>query len=151
MGTMLAPAVFEDQIRPMLAASCLPCHDAGTRTSGLAVTSVDDLLAGGARHGASIVPGHPEKSVLIRALRGELAPQMPMGKPPLPEKQINALAEWIPGYRLPASRQAGNGRAIAPAAGIPMHLFAQTGTAATSRVKVVRAGIAELPSIPRES
>ena len=98
---------FEERIQPLLAESCLPCHDATTRMSGLAVTSVEDLLAGGARHGAAITPGHPDQSVLIRALRGELAPQMPMGKPALSDDKIAAVAEWIRAFEPPASSESG--------------------------------------------
>ena len=99
--------IFAERVRPLLTKACLPCHDTGSRMSGLAVTSIEELLAGGARHGAAVVPGHPEKSVLIRAVRGELAPRMPMGKPPLPAEEIAVLEEWIRGFQPATVSQGG--------------------------------------------
>ena len=66
------PDRFTTEIRPLLEQNCLPCHGPDSQTSGLVVTSLEGLLAGGARHGPAVVPGHPERSVLVRALTGEL-------------------------------------------------------------------------------
>ncbi|MEZ5357131.1 MAG: PSD1 and planctomycete cytochrome C domain-containing protein [Bryobacteraceae bacterium] len=86
---------FTGEVLPLLERNCLPCHGAESRTSGLVATTVEGLMAGGARHGAAISPGHPEQSVLIRALRGELAPRMPIGKAPLSNGDIEKIATWI--------------------------------------------------------
>ncbi len=91
--------VFESEVLPVLEQNCLPCHGPASQTSGLTATSIDGLLAGGARHGAAVTPGHPERSVLVRALKGEISPRMPMGKPPLPRDQVEAIANWIESYR----------------------------------------------------
>lgn len=93
---------FETQIKPLLEQSCLPCHSSDTHMSGFTVDSVESLLRGGARHGAAIAPGHPAQSVLIRALEGSLAPQMPMGKPPLSAEQIETISNWIREFEPPA-------------------------------------------------
>ena len=98
---------FDTEIRPLLEQNCLPCHGPGSRMSGLTVTSLEGLLAGGARHGSAITPGHADQSVLVRVLKGELTPQMPMGKPPLPDKQIEAISTWIEEYRLAETAEAG--------------------------------------------
>ncbi|MBI1354820.1 MAG: DUF1553 domain-containing protein [Acidobacteria bacterium] len=99
---------FAQEVQPILEQNCLPCHGPETHMSGLAVTSVEALLAGGARQGAAITPGHPEQSPLIRALEGSLTPQMPMGKPPLSSGQIETLAAWIREFQPPArSSEAG--------------------------------------------
>ena len=63
------------------------------------VTSVGGLLAGGTRHGPAIAPGHPERSVLLRAIRGELAPRMPLDRPPLSPPQVETISNWIRDYR----------------------------------------------------
>jgi hypothetical protein len=97
-----SPDTFTREIRPLLEKNCLPCHSAESRTSGFAVNSVEALLAGGARHGAAIAPGHPEQSVLIRALRGETTPRMPMGRPPLSAEETEKIAAWIREFK-PAS------------------------------------------------
>ena len=70
-----------------------------SRISGMDVMSVGGLLAGGARHGPAIAPGHPEHSVLLRAIRGELAPRMPLGRPPLSALQVDTISNWIRDYR----------------------------------------------------
>jgi Planctomycete cytochrome C len=44
--------------------------------------------------GPAIVPGRPEESVLIEALRHEGELQMPPG-PKLPRREIRVLTEWI--------------------------------------------------------
>ena len=98
---------FDAEIRPLLEQNCLPCHGPGSRMSGLTVTSLEGLLAGGARHGSAITPGHADQSVLVRVLKGELTPQMPMGKPPLPDKQIEAISTWIEEYRPAETAEAG--------------------------------------------
>src|SRR5687768_10039866 len=60
--------VFETKIRPVLAGTCFRCHG-DTKTSGnLRVNSLEALLQGG-ESGPAIVPGKPEDSLLIRAIR----------------------------------------------------------------------------------
>lgn len=104
-GGAAAPAatsahdVFESEIRPLLEAHCLPCHGPAVQSSGLTVTSLDGLLAGGARHGPAITPGHGNQSVLIRALKGETTPQMPMGKPALSSTDLALISSWIDDYQ----------------------------------------------------
>ncbi len=102
----LAQTTFADDILPLLERSCLPCHSAESRTSGLAATSVEGLLAGGARHGAAISPGHPDQSVLIRALQGEITPKMPIGRAPFTSAEIEKVATWIRQFKPAASTSA---------------------------------------------
>ena len=85
---------FEETIKPILQANCLPCHDEATKTSGFSVASLESVMAGGARRGAAVTPGDPAGSPLIQLLRGDLSPRMPMGKA-LAEEQIVALETWI--------------------------------------------------------
>src|SRR3954470_18581227 len=58
---------FESSIRPVLAANCYDCHT-DERMGGLRVDSREGLLKGG-RSGPAIVPGDPENSLLILAVR----------------------------------------------------------------------------------
>lgn len=64
---------FEKKIRPVLVEQCYPCHHAPDFASsykgGLLVDSMEGLLKGGDSGKAAIVPGEPEKSELIRAIR----------------------------------------------------------------------------------
>src|SRR5947207_2567712 len=62
-----SPEFFEAAVRPVLAANCYDCH-AEERMGGLRLDSRDALLKGG-KSGPAIVPGDPEKSLLIQAVR----------------------------------------------------------------------------------
>ncbi len=60
---------FEKRVRPVLVQNCFNCHSANTNSKG--AVRVDDpngLIAGGGRV-SSIVPGDPEISLLIAAVR----------------------------------------------------------------------------------
>jgi hypothetical protein len=61
-------AFFESKIRPVLVDSCLRCHGARKPRGGLRLDSRAALLAGGER-GPAIVPGAPERSLLVVAIR----------------------------------------------------------------------------------
>ena len=85
--------LFENKIRPLLADNCYACHTQ-TKLGGLRLDSRAALLEGGAS-GAAIVPGKPEESLLIKAVRhtdDDL--KMPMGQK-LPDDQIAALVTWV--------------------------------------------------------
>ena len=77
---------FDEQVKPILTANCVPCHDAKTRSSGFSVDSAADVIAGGSRRGAG---------ALVDGLSGKLTPRMPFGKPPLPDAQIETIAKWM--------------------------------------------------------
>lgn len=84
---------FETRIRPVLAHNCHACHTS-SELGGLRVDSRESLLKGG-KSGPAIVPGKPEESLLIRAVRQtEEKLKMPMGSK-LKEQEISDLAEWI--------------------------------------------------------
>lgn len=60
---------FEKKVRPVLAEQCFNCHSANTNSKGgLRVDDRNGLLQGGGR-GAAVVPGHPEKSLLLGAVK----------------------------------------------------------------------------------
>ena len=65
--TATSPDYFELKVRPILANSCYACH-AGTKMGGLRLDNREDLMKGGTR-GAAVVPGDPDKSLLIAAVR----------------------------------------------------------------------------------
>ena len=72
------PEVFEKRIQPVLTKNCASCHSGGAPAGGLAVASLDSLLAGG-KHGPAITPGDPAKSLMLQYIRGEKSPKMPLG------------------------------------------------------------------------
>src|SRR4051812_48473913 len=59
---------FERRVRPVLVEHCFSCHAAKKQMSGLRLDSRKALLEGG-DNGPALVPGHPEKSPLIAAIR----------------------------------------------------------------------------------
>src|SRR5579871_5438677 len=58
---------FEMKVRPILIKNCYGCH-AGSARGGLELTSREKMLKGG-KDGVVAVPGHPESSLLISAIR----------------------------------------------------------------------------------
>jgi len=85
---------FEAQIRPVLAANCFDCHgDAPAPSAGLRLDSRDAMLKGG-RSGPAIVPGDPDKSLLIQAVRQSGALKMPKGGKLTPA-EVDALVQWV--------------------------------------------------------
>ena len=90
----VAVEFFEKKIRPLLADNCFNCHSTNTNSQGgLRVDDRNGLTVGGNR-GAAIVPGDPEKSLLIKAVRQTDKLKMPPMKQ-LSEQQIADLTTWI--------------------------------------------------------
>ena len=87
---------FDTDIAPLLSAKCATCHSAEAKTSGFSVENLEAVIAGGNKHGRAVVAGHPDQSPLIRALRGEITPRMPLGGE-LPSTEIARIEEWIRG------------------------------------------------------
>lgn len=85
---------FETRVRPVLAANCYACHT-GVQSGGLRVDSREALLRGGAS-GPAIVPGDPEGSLLMRAVRHEIeGREMPRGGDALGARDVEGLGAWI--------------------------------------------------------
>ncbi len=84
---------FEARVRPVLAEHCWKCHGPKKQMSGLRLDSRAALLQGG-DDGPAVVPGHPEKSALIRAVRHAGPLKMPP-KGKLPPQAVADLAAWI--------------------------------------------------------
>src|SRR5689334_2317500 len=60
---------FEKKVRPLLADNCFGCHSEakGKKKGGLVADSRAGLLKGGDT-GPALVPGAPEKSLLVKAI-----------------------------------------------------------------------------------
>lgn len=85
---------FENRIRPALVKYCYECHSAKSEDLGgkLYVDSRRGLRAGG-ESGPSIVPGNPDDSLLIQAIRWEDT-EMPPDEP-LPQRVIRDFERWV--------------------------------------------------------
>lgn len=90
---------FETKIRPVLIDKCYSCHsaEAGKASGGLLLDSRDGLLEGG-DSGPALVPGKPDDSLLIEAIRFETdGLQMPPAKAggKLDDRVIADFVQWI--------------------------------------------------------
>lgn len=88
---------FESRIRPVLIEHCYSCHSAEAAAKnalrgGLRVDDREAMIAGG-ESGPAIVPGVPQESLLLSALRQESFAMPPEG--PLSPQTIADFEEWI--------------------------------------------------------
>ena len=87
---------FEEKIRPIFANNCFKCHSSanGTPQAGLELDWKGGWEEGGLS-GPVIVPGDPDKSLMIQAVRyTDRQLQMPPGGK-LSNSQINDLVAWV--------------------------------------------------------
>jgi len=84
---------FVSKVMPVLSAECLSCHGDAPQ-AGLKLDSRESLLKGG-RSGPAVVPGDPERSLLIHAVRQDHATlkMPPSGK--LPDEAVAKLIQWV--------------------------------------------------------
>ena len=85
---------FETRIRPVLVEHCYECHSAAAESpkGGLRVDLRETLKRGGDT-GPSIVPGQPDNSLLIDAVRYGSLEMPPTGK--LPDRVVADLVKWV--------------------------------------------------------
>ncbi|HND51797.1 MAG TPA: DUF1549 domain-containing protein, partial [Pirellulaceae bacterium] len=88
--------LFEAKIRPILVDVCLRCHGDTKASGGLRVDSRDALVRGG-ESGAAIVPGEPERSLLLQAVRRapDVSAMPPDTDKALRPDQVADFAAWI--------------------------------------------------------
>ncbi len=87
---------FETHIRPLFVRYCYQCHSekAGEVEGGLLLDRRSGWLEGGER-GPSVIPGDPDASPLIHAVRFE-EPDLAMPpSEPLPAAEIRLLEQWV--------------------------------------------------------
>src|SRR5688572_19678863 len=88
---------FEKHVRPVFVENCYKCHSAEAEKvkGGLLLDTRDGLLKGGDT-GPALLPGDPERSLLIKAVRytDENLQMPPKGKKLGPE-QIAGLEAWV--------------------------------------------------------
>jgi hypothetical protein len=90
-------AFFEARIRPVLVARCYKCHslEADKVKGGFLIDSREGLLKGG-NSGPAVVPGRPDRSLLVRAIRGaDDDMKMPPKGELLSAPEVADFEEWI--------------------------------------------------------
>ncbi|MEJ7606604.1 MAG: DUF1549 domain-containing protein [Bryobacteraceae bacterium] len=86
------PDFFEKRVRPLLATQCYSCHGTDQQFAALRLDGRDRILAGG-RSGPAAIPGIPDQSLLIKAVRHQ-GLKMPLGSKLKPD-EIGALEKWV--------------------------------------------------------
>jgi len=87
---------FQTEIRPIIEAACLNCHNANKSEGELRLDSLQAALTGG-ENGPAIVPGKPEMSpfytsTVLPAGHDDI---MPSEGPPLVPSQTKRIRQWI--------------------------------------------------------
>ncbi|NND97063.1 MAG: DUF1549 domain-containing protein, partial [Pirellulaceae bacterium] len=91
-----APVDFQSQIQPIFAAHCISCHGPDEQNSSLRLDDRSSLLRGGDLGEIAIAPHKPEKSFLVRLLRGDIPDmRMPPDGDELSREQIELISRWI--------------------------------------------------------
>jgi len=90
-------AFFEQKIRPVLVKRCYACHSAAALTQktlkgGLQLDTRGGLRKGG-ESGPGVIPGKPEDSLLIAAIRYQSFEMPPNGK--LTDETIADFVKWV--------------------------------------------------------
>jgi len=84
---------FELKVRPLLSKNCFACHT-DTKMGGLQLNTRESVLKGG-KSGPAVVPGDPEKSLLIRAVN-HTDPKLEMPPPgKLTPDELVVLEAWV--------------------------------------------------------
>jgi Protein of unknown function (DUF1553)/Protein of unknown function (DUF1549)/Planctomycete cytochrome C/Concanavalin A-like lectin/glucanases superfamily len=93
---------FNQDVQPILASHCFSCHgpDPEMRKAGLRLDLAEWAMRKRPHHPDAIVPGHPEKSELVKRIESKdphyLMPQAAQGEAkPMNSGDIATLKEWI--------------------------------------------------------
>lgn len=83
---------FETKVRPLLAQHCFECHGSKEQKADLRLDRRHHFMKGGVG-GPIVVPGEPDESELLAAVKYESYEMPPSGQ--LPEEQIAILETWV--------------------------------------------------------
>lgn len=88
-------AHFRDKVQPLLESRCISCHGPDKVKGGLRLDSREALLKAGDSGEPAVVPGQPEKSLLLHAvMHAKKDLEMPP-KEKLTPRDIAVLEQWI--------------------------------------------------------
>lgn len=91
----LSAAPPYEQVNSILQQRCVMCHTGPQAAGNLRLDSYAGVMAGGSK-GPIVVPKSPEKSDLLRRIRGDSQPRMPLNGPPwLSESETSVIEQWI--------------------------------------------------------
>lgn len=83
-------------VQPILLKNCVLCHTGPDAKEEIDLNTYASVMKGG-EHGAIVVPGDPEGSMIVKVIRGaEGAKKMPPApNEPLTEPEIQLIVDWI--------------------------------------------------------
>src|SRR5215471_395119 len=93
-GVRAQQGVSEKEM-PGVMQRCLQCHGPALQMSKLNLSTREGMLKGG-DHGAALVPGNAEESLIYKRITGQVKPAMPLAPvPALTNEEIAAVRDWI--------------------------------------------------------
>ena len=91
--------IFSLKVWPVIESKCISCHDKNNQKlkGDLDLSSLEGMLNGGETSDKVLVPGHPEKSLIVKAIEWldsdyEMPPKE---NDRLTAKQIQSIRDWI--------------------------------------------------------
>jgi len=112
------PEFYTQRVEPILDDNCFSCH-AESQSGGLRLDSYGAILKGGSL-GPILVPGDPDTSIMIQAIRRIGKLKMPPRKP-LDAAEVADLVAWVKaGAKGASSMQDSVAQATTPASSAPM-------------------------------
>ncbi len=98
---LVAPVLYgqdradADRVLALFAARCVACHSGPGAAVGLRLDSRQGVIAGSGR-GPVVIAGDPGRSELLRRIRGDSLPRMPLTGPPyLATDEVALIERWI--------------------------------------------------------
>ena len=116
LSAFAADSSYFQDVRPILQSQCQGCHQPASQSSGLDLTTFEGFAKGG-KHGPAFKAGAAAESLILKYLRGEAQPVMPLGGTPLSNRsdRCNCRLDRGGSERRHASRSRGHHLGIAPA------------------------------------
>jgi hypothetical protein len=97
---------YSRDIKPLLKERCIACHGALKQKARLRLDTAEAMRRGG-KSGPAIIPGQPEKSLLLERICAAEGERMPPEGKPLTARQIAFMRAWIQqGAPAPADERA---------------------------------------------
>jgi Protein of unknown function (DUF1553)/Protein of unknown function (DUF1549)/Planctomycete cytochrome C len=95
-STRRQPIDFNAQVKPIFNKKCITCHGGVRRKSDFSLLFRSEALGKTESGKPAIVPGHPEKSEMIRRISlKDPEDRMPYKHEPLTSEEIDILKRWI--------------------------------------------------------
>jgi len=88
-------AFFTDRVLPILRERCFECHSHDHEINGGLALDVKSGWQQGGQSGAAVIPGKPEESLLIAAVRRTKADYEMPPDGPLAADEVATLVEWV--------------------------------------------------------